>query len=997
MQLFIIRYFLILTIMLSSTKLGTLSFSRFLPQLRLQRLPRRSVIGRFASSSGVPENPMNPELYTEKAFEAIAKLPQYGDHYKNQRLEALHLIKALNDAGPAGLTQRILSKAGIDQNSFETKLEESLQRLPKLSDVSNKLIGNSLTEALKRSNELRKDFGDGYISVEHLLLGCTLTDSSSRKILMDAGASADALSTAVKAIRGNNKVTSKSAEETYEALKKYARDLTAAAKEGKLDPVIGRDEEIRRTIQILSRRTKNNPILLGEPGVGKTAIAEGLAQRIIAGDVPETLKGRQLLSLDMGALIAGAKFRGEFEERLKAVLNEVQSSNGQIVLFIDEIHTVVGAGASGGDSAMDAGNLLKPLLARGELRCIGATTLKEYKLYVEKDKALERRFQQVFVSQPTPEDTISILRGLKDKYEVHHGIRIKDSALVAAALLSHRYISERFLPDKAIDLVDEAAAKLKIEVSSKPQALDELDRKVLQLQMERLSVARDDEQSPRLQQIDTQINALNREREELRSRWDAERAGVVKIKELKNQLDAAMTELAKLERDYDLNNAAILKYGKIPELQKQLAQEEKLQLDKDESGAPHDRLLRDTVTEDDIALVVSLWTGVPVSKLLQSEMQKLLKLHSELDKRVVGQTEATQVVAEAVQRSRAGLSDPTKPIATLAFLGPTGVGKTELCKALASQLFDSDDAIVRIDMSEYMESHSVARLIGAPPGYIGYEEGGQLTEAVRRRPYAVVLFDEMEKAHPDVFNLLLQLLDDGRLTDSKGNVVNFRNTIIIFTSNVGSSEIAAAGLSEKEAMKTATMLALRQKFRPEFLNRIDEFVVFSPLTIKEMAPIVELELSKVRRRLEDKQLGLVATDRAVHWLAHKGFDPVYGARPLKRAIQREVETPLAQALLSGRISAASYPPPSSSSSTAGASTATAIVPVSDATDSDSGSSSPSAVNVHNHLATVVLDIEPGQHALTMHSLKSDEAVRAYMQEHNRKHTASDNFDDNDSL
>jgi ATP-dependent Clp protease ATP-binding subunit ClpB len=997
MQLFIIRYFLILTIMLSSTKLGTLSFSRFLPQVRLQRLPRGSVIGRFASSSGVPENPMNPELYTEKAFEAIAKLPQYGDHYKNQRLEALHLIKALNDAGPAGLTQRILSKAGIDQNSFETKLEESLQRLPKLSDVSNKLIGNTLTEALKRSNELRKDFGDGYISVEHLLLGCTLTDSSSRKILMDAGASADALSTAVKAIRGNNKVTSKSAEETYEALKKYARDLTAAAKEGKLDPVIGRDEEIRRTIQILSRRTKNNPILLGEPGVGKTAIAEGLAQRIIAGDVPETLKGRQLLSLDMGALIAGAKFRGEFEERLKAVLNEVQSSNGQIVLFIDEIHTVVGAGASGGDSAMDAGNLLKPLLARGELRCIGATTLKEYKLYVEKDKALERRFQQVFVSQPTPEDTISILRGLKDKYEVHHGIRIKDSALVAAALLSDRYISERFLPDKAIDLVDEAAAKLKIEVSSKPQALDELDRKVLQLQMERLSVARDDEQSPRLQQIDTQINALNREREELRSRWDAERAGVVKIKELKNQLDAAMTELAKLERDYDLNNAAILKYGKIPELQKQLAQEEKLQLDKDESGAPHDRLLRDTVTEDDIALVVSLWTGVPVSKLLQSEMQKLLKLHSELDKRVVGQTEATQVVAEAVQRSRAGLSDPTKPIATLAFLGPTGVGKTELCKALASQLFDSDDAIVRIDMSEYMESHSVARLIGAPPGYIGYEEGGQLTEAVRRRPYAVVLFDEMEKAHPDVFNLLLQLLDDGRLTDSKGNVVNFRNTIIIFTSNVGSSEIAAAGLSEKEAMKTATMLALRQKFRPEFLNRIDEFVVFSPLTIKEMAPIVELELRKVRRRLEDKQLGLVATDRAVHWLAHKGFDPVYGARPLKRAIQREVETPLAQALLSGRISAASYPPPSSSSSTAGASAATAIVPVSNATDSDSGSSSPSVVNVHNHLATVVLDIEPGQHALTMNSLKSDEAVRAYMQEHNRKHTASDNFDDNDSL
>eukprot|EP00349_Pseudokeronopsis_sp_Brazil_P004476 CAMPEP_0202964930 /NCGR_PEP_ID=MMETSP1396-20130829/9054_1 /ASSEMBLY_ACC=CAM_ASM_000872 /TAXON_ID= /ORGANISM="Pseudokeronopsis sp., Strain Brazil" /LENGTH=924 /DNA_ID=CAMNT_0049687455 /DNA_START=238 /DNA_END=3012 /DNA_ORIENTATION=- len=911
-------------------------------------------------SSNIPENLMSPELYTEKAFEALVKLPQYGDNYKNQRLEALHLLKALHDAGPSGLAQRILSKAGVNPQTFDSKLEESLQKLPKVSDVSNKAMGSSLMEALKQSNDFRKDFGDSFISIEHLLLGCTVSDSASRKAITDSGASTDALSTAVKAIRGNSKVTSKTAEDTYEALKKYARDLTAAAREGKLDPVIGRDEEIRRTIQILSRRTKNNPILLGEPGVGKTAIAEGLAQRIIAGDVPETLQGRQLYSLDMGALIAGAKFRGEFEERLKAVLNEVQSSAGQIVLFIDEIHTVVGAGASGGDSAMDAGNLLKPLLARGELRCIGATTLKEYKLYVEKDKALERRFQQVFVSQPTPEDTISILRGLKDKYEVHHGIRIKDSALVAAALLSHRYISERFLPDKAIDLVDEAAAKMKIEVTSKPQALDDLDRRVIQLQMERLSVARDDSNSPRLAQIDLQIRNLDKEREELRSRWDSERLGVVKIKELKNEIDLAMTELAKFERQYDLNNAAILKYGKIPELRKQLEAEEKLQHEIEESSSKQGRLLRDTVTEDDIALVVSLWTGVPVSKLLQSEMTKLLKLQEALDKRVIGQGEATKVVAEAIQRSRAGLSDPTKPIATLAFLGPTGVGKTELCKALASQLFDSDDAIVRIDMSEYMEPHSVARLIGAPPGYIGYEEGGQLTEAVRRRPYAVVLFDEMEKAHPDVFNLLLQLLDDGRLTDSKGNVVNFRNTIVIFTSNVGSSEISAAGLTEKEPMRAATLAALKQRFRPEFLNRIDEFVVFSPLSMSEMAPIVQLELSKVRRRLEDRQLGLTATNGAIDWLALRGFDPVYGARPLKRTIQREVETPLAQAILGGKILSRE---PGQSPAT------TAITTTGSASEEDGQTVAPVPM-----VTTVVLDAHEGDERLSFHTAKgADEA------------------------
>lgn len=899
------QFVVIAVIMLTSQRVA-FTLTRF-SRLRTHAPSLRFPIRLASTGAGGPENLMNPELYTEKASEVISRLPAYGDQYKTQKLEAIHLLKSLVDGGPSGIAQRVISKAGANVQSLETNLENQLQRQPKLSDVSTKLMGQTLNDALQRSNELRRDYGDSYISVEHLLLGTILTDSTSRRLVQEAGASAESLSTAVKDIRGNSKVTTKTAEEQYEALSKYARDLTAIAREGKLDPVIGRDEEIRRTIQILSRRTKNNPILLGEPGVGKTAIAEGLAQRIIAGDVPETLQGRQLMSLDMGALIAGAKFRGEFEERLKAVLNEVQKSNGQIVLFIDEIHTVVGAGASGGDSAMDAGNLLKPLLARGELRCIGATTLKEYKLYVEKDKALERRFQQVFVSQPTPEDTISILRGLKEKYEVHHGVRITDAALVSAAMLSHRYISERFLPDKAIDLVDEAAARLKIEVSSKPQSLDELDRKVLQLEMERLSIARDDAASPRLANIDNQLSSLNRERDNLKQRWNAERAGVTKIKELKNQIDAAMTELAKLERAYDLSSAAVLKYGKIPELRKQLAHEEKLQEEavanaKDKSASSEERpLLRDTVTEDDIALIVSSWTGIPISKLLQSEMTKLLRLQDALDQRVVGQNNATRVVAEAVQRSRAGLSDPTKPIATLAFLGPTGVGKTELCKALAQQLFDSEDAIVRIDMSEYMEAHSVARLVGAPPGYIGFEEGGQLTEAVRRRPYAVVLFDEMEKAHPDVFNILLQLLDDGRLTDSKGNVVNFRNTIIIFTSNIGSSEIASAGLSAaSQDASELTMLALKQRFRPEFLNRIDEFVHFHSLSKREMSPIVSLELNKLRKRLADRQLQLESTTKAIDVLADLGFDPSYGARPLKRTIQREVETPIAKLILDGK-------------------------------------------------------------------------------------------------
>jgi len=864
-------------------------------QVSKVRGPNRLIfrMSSMGSNSGI-DNPMNPNLYTEKSWDSIAKLPQYGDEYGAQSLEAHHLFSSLVDEGEQGLAQRILSKANVDIPTLKSKLESFLRKQPKVSDTSSKVMGQSLLQCLTKSNSFKREFGDQFISIEHILLAIADTDGFTKKLLSEMNVNLSKLKEAVKEIRGSNKVSTRTPEATYEALKKYSRDLTEAAAEGKLDPVIGRDEEIRRAIQILSRRTKNNPILLGEPGVGKTAIAEGLAQRIVSGDVPSTLKDRKLLSLDMGALVAGAKYRGEFEERLKAVLNEVQAAQGQIVLFIDEIHTVVGAGASEG--SMDAGNLLKPMLARGELRCIGATTLKEYKLHIEKDKALERRFQQVMVSQPSVEDTISILRGLKGKYEVHHGVRITDSALVAAATLSHRYISERFLPDKAIDLVDEAAAKLKIEVTSKPEAVDEIDRKIIQLQMERLSIARDDANSPRLATIDAQIVGLQRQQQELTSRWDQERAGVTRVQELKNQIDLTNIAIAKAEREYDLNQAAILKYGTLPDLQKQLKTEE----DNYSKGSHVARMLRDVVGEDDIAHIVSTWTGIPISKLLEGEMQKLLKLQDELDQRVVGQQAATKVVAEAIQRSRAGMSDPSKPIATLAFLGPTGVGKTELCKALARFLFDTEEAMVRIDMSEYMEQHSVSRLVGAPPGYIGFEEGGQLTEAIRRRPYAVILFDEMEKAHPDVFNILLQLLDDGRLTDSKGNVVNFRNTIVIFTSNVGSSEISQLGVTDDSLRREATMAALRQRFRPEFLNRIDEFVSFNSLGMEQLVPIVDLELKKVAKRLEDKNLELSATDGAKAWLATLGYDPAYGARPLKRTIQREVETPISKGLLAGK-------------------------------------------------------------------------------------------------
>jgi ATP-dependent Clp protease ATP-binding subunit ClpB len=700
--------------------------------------PRLSLRSTRAFSSR-SENPMNPELYTEKAWEAIAKLPLVLDKYGVQKIEAFHLLYSLMEEGPNGLAQRFTSKAGVDPAAVTGALERHLAKQPRVFDSTQKSLGMSGHQCLLRAMELKDEFKDSFVSVEHLFLAAADTEGFSKKVFNDLDSSFQKLKDAVMAIRGSTKVTSKNPEVAYEALDKYSIDLTAMAAEGKLDPVIGRDDEIRRTIQILSRRSKNNPILLGEPGVGKTAIAEGLAQRIVNGDVPDSLKNRKLVSLDMGALVAGAKFRGEFEERLKAVLNEVQSAAGQIVLFIDEIHTVVGAG--GGDGSMSAGNLLKPMLARGELRCIGATTLKEYKQYIEKDKALERRFQQVYVGQPSVEDTISILRGVREKYEVHHGVRITDAALISAATLSHRYIADRFLPDKAIDLVDEAAAKLNIEVTSKPQAIDEIDRKIIQLQMERMSVARDDVKDEkvvsRVASLDEQILALQKSGQGLRESWEAEKAGVMRLQDLKNQIDIATTDMEKKERSFDLLNAAKLKYETIPELRKALQDEEV------NYAASERRMLRDTVTENDIEKIVASWTGIPMSKLAQGESQKLLSLRDDLDKRIIGQSNATKVVAEAIQRSRAGMSDPNKPIASLAFLGPTGVGKTELCKALAGSMFDSEDAIVRIDMSEYMEAHSVARLIGAPPGYVGFEEGGQLTEAVRRRPYSVILFDEM--------------------------------------------------------------------------------------------------------------------------------------------------------------------------------------------------------------------------------------------------------------
>ena len=780
---------------------------------------------------------------------------------------------------------------------MRTRTTAFIDKQPKIKGSSESIYISSAANALlERADVYRQAFEDDYISIEHLVLGYAKDQRFGHPLLKNFGISELDLQQAITQIRGNHKVTAQNPEGKYESLEKYGRDLTAYAREGKLDPVIGRDDEIRRTIQILSRRTKNNPVLIGEPGVGKTAIAEGLAQRIVRGDVPQSLQDRTLISLDMGALIAGAKYRGEFEERLKAVLKEVTDSSGQIVLFIDEIHTVVGAGASQG--AMDAGNLLKPMLARGELRCIGATTLDEYRQHIEKDAALERRFQQVYVDQPSVEDTVSILRGLKERYEVHHGVKISDSALVAAAAVSTRYISDRFLPDKAIDLVDEAAAKLKMEITSKPEELDEIDRKILQMEMERLSLQKESDPASvdRLEKLEKELADLKEEQNELSARWQSEKDTIGQVQTIKEEIARVNVEIEQAERNYDHNRGAALKFGKLPELQKRLA---KAETEISESQTSGKTLLREEVTEADIAEIISKWTGIPLSKLVESEMEKLLNLEDELHQRVIGQDEAVTAVADSIQRSRAGLADPARPMASFIFLGPTGVGKPELAKALASYLFDTSDAMVRIDMSEYMEKHSVSRLVGAPPGYVGYDEGGQLTEAVRRRPFSVILFDEIEKAHPDVFNILLQVLDDGRITDSQGRTVDFRNSIIIMTSNNGSQYILdiAGDDTKYDEMRSRVTEALRGQFRPEFLNRIDEIIIFHALMKSQLRDIVKIQIKRLESRLAEKNLTLKLSDDALDFVADIGYDPTYGARPLKRAIQREIETTLAKAIL----------------------------------------------------------------------------------------------------